>query len=147
MEGARIRPLAICVFLREGSILVFEGYDPVKRQVFYRPLGGGIEFGEHSRDAVVREIREELGREITNLRSLGILENIFTYNGQTGHEIVVVYDGAFVDRSIYEQAQLTAWEDNGESFTAMWKPLQGFMSGQAPLYPDGLLNLLLNLGG
>jgi len=41
----QIRPIAICAFLRNNRILVAEGFDPVKDETFYRPLGGGIEFG------------------------------------------------------------------------------------------------------
>jgi hypothetical protein len=41
----KIRPIAICVFRHKDRILVAEGYDPVKKQTFYRPLGGVIEFG------------------------------------------------------------------------------------------------------
>ena len=63
--------------------------------------------------------------------------------GQPGHEIVLVYDGAFVDRSIYEKAWVDGWEDKGIPFKAVWKPLADFRSGQPPLYPDGLLELLL----
>ncbi|MCA9941424.1 MAG: NUDIX domain-containing protein, partial [Anaerolineales bacterium] len=58
-----IRPLVICLFRHKNHILVMEGYDPVKQQTFYRPLGGGIEFGEHSAIALRRELREELGAE------------------------------------------------------------------------------------
>lgn len=43
---SRIRPLAICVFRHQDRILVAEGYDPVKDEHFYRPLGGGNEFGD-----------------------------------------------------------------------------------------------------
>jgi hypothetical protein len=41
-----IRPVALCVFRNNDGILVFEGYDDVKGETFYRPPGGGIEFGE-----------------------------------------------------------------------------------------------------
>ena len=51
--------------------------DTVKGSAFARPLGGGIDFGETSQDAIVREIREELGAELTDARLLGIVENIF----------------------------------------------------------------------
>jgi 8-oxo-dGTP pyrophosphatase MutT (NUDIX family) len=60
----RIRPLAICVFRNEDRILVNEGYDPVKQEAFYRPLGGGIEFGESSMDTVCRELMEELNVDV-----------------------------------------------------------------------------------
>ena len=88
MPPKRIRPLAICVFHRNGRIIVNKSYDPVKHETFYRPLGGGIEFGETSAQAVEREIEEEIGAKVTKLQLLGTLENIFTYLGDPGHEIV-----------------------------------------------------------
>src|SRR5690349_6932913 len=89
------RPIVICLFRNEGRILADKGVDSVKGQEFYRPLGGMIEFGEHSIDAINREIFEETKQEVRNLKYLGALENIFTYEGKAGHEIVIVYDGEF----------------------------------------------------
>jgi 8-oxo-dGTP pyrophosphatase MutT (NUDIX family) len=137
----RIRPLAICLFSHHGRILVAEGYDPLKQQRFYRPLGGGIEFGEPAVDTLHRELREELGVAIQDLRYIGTLENIFTFNGEKGHEIVLVYDGAFVDASLYELEQIQGHEDNHLPFTALWKRLDEF-TPQTPVYPDGLIDLL-----
>jgi ADP-ribose pyrophosphatase YjhB (NUDIX family) len=137
-----IRPIAICVFRRGDMIFVGDGYDTVKREVFYRPLGGAIKFGEHSRDAVVREIREEIGQEITDLCYLGTLENIFTCDGQPGHEIVQVYRADFADSTMYEQASMTGTEGGGLVFEALWKAVTDFEREEAPLYPDGLLQLL-----
>jgi 8-oxo-dGTP pyrophosphatase MutT (NUDIX family) len=137
-----VRPIAICVIRRNDDIFVFEGHDFVKGETFYRPLGGGIEFGEHSRDAVAREVREEIGQDVVNLRHLGAVENIFTCNGKGGHEIVMVYEGEFADPGMYECKPLDAVEDNGERFKALWMPLQHFRDGLSPLYPDGLLELL-----
>ncbi len=138
-----IRPIAICLFRHNGRILAAEGYDPLKQQLFYRPLGGGIEFGEHSQDTIVREIREELGTAVINLRYIATLENRFVFNGKPGHEIVQVYDGEFSDPALYQQPTLHGIEDNGESFTAVWKSPDDFRGQNAPpLYPDGLLDLL-----
>lgn len=68
-----IRPIAICVFRRAGRLLVGEGYDPLKGETFHRPVGGGLQFGETSEQAMRREIGEELGVEIRGLRPLGVL--------------------------------------------------------------------------
>src|SRR5512140_1651840 len=96
----RIRPLAICLFRNAGRILVFEGFDPVKQQTFYRPLGGGIEFGERAEAAVRREILEEIRAGTASLEYLFTLENIFTFNGEPGHEIVLVFDGRLADEKL-----------------------------------------------
>lgn len=138
----RIRPLAICVFTQGDRILVAEGYDPVKRETFYRPLGGAIEFGERGSDTLTRELREELGAEVIDLRYLGTLENIFVFNGRPGHEIVLVYDGAFTDRALYQRRELKGREHDGSTFRAMWKARDEFRPGTAPVYPDGLLALI-----
>lgn len=53
---------------------------------------------------------------MVDLRYLGTLENVFTYGDQTGHEIVMVYDGAFVDRSLYERPVIEGVEDDGLAF-------------------------------
>jgi len=143
MKKNRIRPLAICIFRYDDRILVAEGYDPVKKQTFYRPLGGGIEFGEHSEQTVHREIMEEIGAEVRDLKYLGTLENIFVFNGNPGHEIVQVYDGVFEESGLYEQAEVEGNEaDVGESFKAAWKKISDFVEGKSTLYPSGLLDLM-----
>jgi len=139
-----IRPIAICIFHYNGRILAAEGYDTVKQEAFYRPLGGTIEFGETSQETVVRELREELNAEVKDLRFLAALENIFTYRGQQGHEIVMVYDGVFTDQSLYEQSAVHGDED-GETIKAIWIELASRGSDSPPLYPDGLPELLAGL--
>ena len=138
----QIRPIALCIFRNNDRILVFEGHDPVKGETFYRPLGGGIEFGERSEDAVRRELKEELNLEIINLKYIGTLENIFTFNGVSYHEVVLVYDGMLTESGLYDQALLTGKEANGDDIRAMWKGLREFDAGEAILYPHGLLELL-----
>ncbi|MFL7869309.1 MAG: NUDIX hydrolase [Anaerolineales bacterium] len=138
-----IRPIAICLFRHDGKILVFEGYDPRKDETFYRPLGGGIEFGERSVDTIRRELREEIGAEVRNLVYLGTLENIFTFDGKPGHEIVQVYDGVLSESGLYKQAVILGHEVGVEEpFRAMWKSLDEFGPGESILYPDGLLEML-----
>jgi 8-oxo-dGTP pyrophosphatase MutT (NUDIX family) len=143
MKKHRIRPLAICVFRNNDRILVAEGYDPVKQQTFYRPLGGGIEFGEHSEQTIHRELMEEIGAEVRDLKYLGTLENIFVFNGTPGHEIVQVYDGVLTESGLYEQAEIEGQEaDINDSFKAVWKNIHEFVEGKSTLYPVGLLALI-----
>jgi ADP-ribose pyrophosphatase YjhB (NUDIX family) len=141
VDKQRIRVLALAVFRRGDEILVMEGYDPLKRETFYRPLGGAVEFGERVMEALRREMREEIGAEIKDVRLLDVMENLFVYDGAPGHEIVWMHEAAFVDLSFYARDEL-AIEEDGARGRAVWKPLCDFGAGRAPLYPDGLLELL-----
>ncbi len=140
----QIRPLAICIFRNGDRILVGEGYDPVKQETFYRPLGGGIEFGERAEETIRREVREEIGAEAASVQYLFTLENIFTFNGEMGHEIVMIFDGRLADERLYEQEIIEGQEFDGfrqALLKAVWKKIDEFGT-QSPLYPDGLLECL-----
>lgn len=139
----RIRPLAICLFRHKERILVAEGYNPVKKETFYRPLGGGIEFGEYSEQTIHRELMEEIGAEVCELRYLGTLENVYVFNGTPGHEIVQVFDGFLKDVRLYDQTVIVGQEvDIEDTFRAVWKRIDEFGEGKAILYPTGLLEML-----
>jgi len=138
-----IRVIAICVFRHGEKILVCEGIDTVKQDRYARPLGGGVEDGETSAQAIVREIREELRQEVTDLRLLGVLENIFELEGRPGHEVVFVYDGKFADQSLYGLRELTMHEAGWDS-PAKWMALTAF-GKDCRLVPEGLAALLGHL--
>ena len=140
----RIRPLALCVFRRGDKIFVSRGHDKSTGVTFYRPIGGKIEFGETARDALVREVVEELGEAVTDIRYIGALENIFVYEGNPGHEIVMVFDGRFLDESLNRDDVVLVGEDDGDVlYEATWRTLDSFREDDAPpLYPDGLLELI-----
>jgi 8-oxo-dGTP pyrophosphatase MutT (NUDIX family) len=137
----RVRAIAICVFRNGDRILVAEGFDEAKNQKFYRPLGGTIEFGEYSAETVRRELMEEIQAEVSDLEYLGTLENVFTFNGENGHEIVFVYDGRFTDEALYEKDVLQG-DELGLAFKAVWVDLREVGAGSPPLYPTGLVELL-----
>ncbi len=140
MNKGSIRAIVLGIFLYEDRLLVFRGDDSARDVVFYRPLGGGIEFGEQSSDAFVREMREELGAEVTVVRYLGMIENIFTHSGECGHEIVLLYAARFADPAFYTRGIWTA-TDNDTAIQVMWKPLADFRNGDL-LVPTGLLAFL-----
>jgi len=146
MDTTRIRPIAVCLFRHANRILVSEGFDTVKQDYYYRPLGGGIEYGERSSEAVVREISEELGAEIENVRLLGVLENIFVYDGEQGHEIVFVFDAEFADKSLYQLDEIEGYEQEADiKFKATWFPLEKIGQNGGSLVPENLAKLLNTL--
>lgn len=141
VKPGEIRPIAICVLRDDDRMLVAECYDPSTGDMFYRPLGGAIEFGEQGGECIIREVREEMGAEIKDLTYIGTIENIFTFDGKPGHEIVLVYEASLVDPDLYEVESVSCRDDDGE-FVALWKSIEEFKMGKAILYPEGLLDLL-----
>jgi len=131
-----VRPIAIAVLRRGASILVSEGRDRTKRETFYRPLGGGIEFGETAEEALRRELREELGVELASVRLLGVLENLFRFEGSPGHEIVFVFDAVVADPGFYSSDPPLLVLDEGSRVS--WEPVRRFTNGSARLYPQGM---------
>jgi 8-oxo-dGTP pyrophosphatase MutT (NUDIX family) len=143
MSKEKIRPLALCVFRRGDAIFAAAGYDATKNQRFYRPIGGKIEFGEYGAEAVQREVLEEIGAPITDVRYLGTLENLFTYNGTPGHEICLIYDGRFVEDFRNVDSYTVEGSDDGNVlYQGEWIKLALVRAGAVPLYPNGLLRLL-----
>jgi 8-oxo-dGTP pyrophosphatase MutT (NUDIX family) len=148
----RIRPLALAVirhmFEGEAHIFVGENTDETTGNIFYRPIGGGIDFGELGQDCVVREWHEETGLLLRDVRYLGALESIFSYQGRAGHEIVLIYEAHFVDEACYAPDFTVLGEDDGETlFTGRWMPLVNFAperiaQGAPPLYPNSLFEML-----
>jgi ADP-ribose pyrophosphatase YjhB (NUDIX family) len=145
MKKNQIRPIANCLFRNGNRILVSDGIDPETGSAYCRPLGGSIEFGERAQDAVVREIREELGVEIREVRLLGVLENLFTLDGQQGHEVVFVFDARFVDEPLYQRETLPLHEEGWSHAEARWFDLSKAAQEPARLAPEALTEFLEKL--
>lgn len=141
MSNQRIRAVALCAVMHGDRVLVRRHLDGRIDPIFYRPVGGTIEFGERSSDAARREVKEEIGAELANLRLLACVENLFDYNGEVGHEIVFIYRVDFIDPTLYHREVIDGHEADGQDFVAVWLPLAAFTPDQ-PLYPVALLDLL-----
>ena len=120
-----IRVLALGLIRDGDRTFISEGYDPVKQQTFYRAMGGGVDFGETSYDALQREFQEEIQAELTNIKYLGCLENLFTFNGKQGHEILQVYQCDFVDPKFYQLEELVFAEGERKK-KALWVDISRF---------------------
>lgn len=133
-EKSKPKVKAMCLFINDNRVLAVKGYDEVKDEIFYRVIGGSIEFGETSEVGVRREVEEELGCKIENLSLIKTVENIFTFNGKTGHEVVFLYKGELSNKSLYAQEKIHIIEPYGE-FDAEWVSIKDILEGRAILYP------------
>ena len=130
---------------RDGALLVSEHVapehaDPVDPP-FQRPLGGHVEFGEHATDTIHREFGEEIGQVVTDVRLLGVLENIFGWRGETEHEVVFIFTAAFADAAAYEVEEQPILDNAGRR--VIWRAADAV---SPPLYPAGLSELIASAG-
>ena len=140
VEG-QIRVLALGLIKKDNRVFMSQGYDPVKQKTFYRAMGGGVDFGETSLEALEREFQEEIQAKLTNISYLKCLENLFTFNGKQGHELLQVYQCEFVDAKFYELESLVFAEGKRQK-TALWVDIALFKSGELLLVPEPFLQLL-----
>lgn len=137
-KPSEIRILALGIIRQRDRIFISEGYDPVKQQTFYRAMGGGVEFGETSRAALQREFQEEIQAELTNIKYLGCQENLFTFNGLPGHEILFVYQCDFVEPK-FNQLEEIYFAEGKRKKRALWVEIDRFKSGELKLVPEQFL--------
>lgn len=132
-QPVQIRPLAVAIIRKDNKVLAIKGFDDKKGEAFYRLIGGGIEFGEKGEETIKREFMEELGFEPINVRYLKTVENIFTFNGRKGHEIVLVYSAELPNNlknrnMFYGQEEI--FQDKFAEFIDICEGNQ--------IYPDGI---------
>lgn len=88
-----------CAFIRcKGEILVCEH----KNKNYYSLPGGRVKVGEDSKEALLRELKEELNYDLgeNDLRITRVIENFFVSKGQNVHEYLFVYL-CDLDESLY----------------------------------------------
>ncbi len=144
--GLKIRPLALGMFEnKRGQFLYHQGYDRVKKEYFYRPLGGGIEFSEKGSYTLKREIQEELSLDVEVHDLLASFENIFTFEERSGHEVIMVFRAKFQDEAAYDKEEFNIYESGHSIAKAVWRSLDEINAQGAKLYPLGLEELIKNL--
>lgn len=135
-----IRPIALGIAIKNNKLLVMDGYDSKKKQHFYRCLGGGIEFLEKGEDALKREFKEELNKEIKVNKFLGISENIFNYEGKDAHELVLFYSIDIEEEDTNHTYKILDEIDNNTIVS--WEPVEDFKNKIKIIYPEDILDIL-----
>ena len=91
-----------------------------KHDVFYHLPGGHCENGESAGDTLRRELREELGRDVSELRLVTTLRNTYTKGAITVDEQMTVYKATLFP--VISESPPRSME---EHLTFAWMPVAG----------------------
>ena len=97
--------------------------------------GGRVEFGEPASEALVREMREELGVELKVERLVWAVDNFFQMEGRRYHELSFYFLVSLPEARALPQGE--SFANKGTPRTVLqWHPLDKL--DEAPLYPTFL---------
>lgn len=134
-------PLIAClVTINKGKILVSKAGDGS----YIRPPGGHIEYFEDSETAVRREIKEEVGSSIKNLKLEKVLENFFYFNNLKAHDIYFIYSGVLTNKRLYKK-EIVMGDENGKPKAFHWIKIADIVKGKEKLVPKGILEVTIRL--
>ena len=105
-ELAGIETIVRGVCVKDGKVLLCRAKGGKST---YLP-GGHIEFGETGREALVREVKEELGIASSAGAFLGVVENAFLQHGKPHAEINLVYEMKIDDADVKSQEDWIEFE-------------------------------------
>jgi 8-oxo-dGTP pyrophosphatase MutT (NUDIX family) len=140
--GKEVILKALLIVLRRKRILVYK----TRHGPGVRAPGGHVELFESSEDAIRREMMEELGSKIKNLKLEGVFENIFFYKsfGSKTHEIDFVYSGTLTKSSIYKKERFIGDED-GSPLEFYWASAADIASGKIKMVPKPVAGIVKKL--
>ncbi len=127
----------------DGRFLFEESQDRVKAETFYMPFGGGVEFSESSRDAAIREVKEELNIVVAQHELLGVVENRFSFEGKPGHDVVFVYHTKLPED--FDPLSITPEIFKGKALRPVWLTEQEIVQSSSPFYPEGIIEMVTAL--
>ena len=99
------------VIIERGKILLCKS----KRKRYYFFPGGHVDFGEKAKDALRRELKEELGLTVRSSTFIGAIENVFREDNRTHHELNLVFAVTVAQRSTESKEDHLEFE---------WKPVR-----------------------
>lgn len=131
-----VRVVAIGLLRHEDRLLVAEVRNDDGSVKGWRPLGGGVEFGETSAETLRREFLEETGFAIDVVGPPTVIENLYEHEGHTGHEIMFVYEITTSDPKAIARDRFVI-NENSQDVWVEWVAVERFAAGER-LLPDGL---------
>ena len=109
-DGCKLNVRVTGVFIRDGKILLNDCSG-----IHYALPGGRVKMDEDSKEALKREVKEEMDENIQNISFMGIFENFFTLDDTKVHEYMWMYQADFEDKKMFQSDNLYLAEGEKEN--------------------------------
>jgi len=124
----------VAAIATHNNRVLFE-YAPQRN--FYLPPGGRAELGETAAESLSREMREELGVDITIVRLLYVVEHFFSHKNTSHHTLALYFLVTFpADSYLYTQTDPFTRVEEDWQLTFAWLPIAELE--RFPIYPSFL---------
>ncbi|RDB34989.1 NUDIX domain-containing protein [Exiguobacterium sp. RIT594] len=130
----RFNHRAAAVIIKDGHLLIHRNV----RDEFWALPGGRVRLMESGAEAVIREIKEELGLKAEVTRFLAVQENFFTYEDVSFHEVGFYYEVNVSDDMTVTSEDFFGVE--GEELIYRYVPIDQLQS--VKLYPEKLTMMI-----
>lgn len=117
----------------EGKVLVI--HEPFQNQLIYKFPGGGLEFGEGTRECLTREFQEELNLEV-EIGEHFYTQDFFVQNAfDPTEQILMIYYLAKTTQGAIERMQVI--DEDIEAL--VWKPINELNADEMTLATDKIV--------
>lgn len=128
-----------CIIIREDEILIHRGvYDS-----YFALPGGRVEFLEETKETIIREIKEEIGIELTIERLVWIAEQFFKYEDKSYHELGMFYLLNIENTELMDTPKVFYRKDNERMLEFKWIKLNEIENYN--LYPAFIKDKVRNI--
>lgn len=129
------------VFIDGGRILAMQD----DRSPYYYLPGGRVRLGERAEDAVIREVREELGLNVKIARPLWLNQAYFTedVDNLKYHELCIYFLMDFSETGLLSRGDIFTWQEGKRTHRFEWLPFERLKNEY--FYPQFLKKDIYNL--
>ncbi len=141
IENSKFNYRVCALFIHDGRILAMHDE---RSPYFYLP-GGRVELGERAEDAVMREVREELGIDACIIRPLWLNQAFFTedVDALRYHEICIYFLMDIRGTDLLQRGERFTLIEGKHTHTFEWLPFDRL--GSEYFYPIFLKTEIYNL--
>ena len=132
-------------FNARASILIFNSLDNkflVQKRIgdsFWALPGGKVQIMEKTKDTIKREIKEEIGLDLIDVKMLSVSENFFTFKNEDIHQYIFTYSGKLVDNR-YENKEEFESIEKGKNVVYRWIDVENIDDYE--IRPDNVKELI-----